>query len=156
MLSQKEYYKVIEKTTLVSVDLLCIYEKKVLLGKRNNEPAKGYLFNPGSRVYKYETQNDAIVRVGKNELGIDLSNKNVILLGSYDHIYNNNFIDNSFGTHYLTNAYVVYLEKEDVEQIQPDSQHEILEWYDINESLVNNLVHPYVKWFLLDLYNISK
>lgn len=168
MLSPDKYYNVIKETSLISVDILCIYGNKVLLGKRNNEPAKGYLFNPGSRVYKYETQSEAIERVCKNEIGINVNNKKVIFLGNYDHIYNNNFIDDAFGTHYLTHAYIVFLDDDSQDQdqdqtqdqeikitetITPDNQHQYLRWYNIDESLLNDEVHPYVKWFLKDIKN---
>jgi len=155
MLNPKEYYKVIEKTTLLSVDLICINNGKILMGKRNNEPAKNFLFTPGSRVYKYEKQNDVIIRIGKNEMGIDLNNKHTTLLGPYDHIYNNNFIDDSFGTHYLTNAYIINLNDEDCKNIVSDDQHDKLEWYDLHESMHNEKVHPYVKWFIRDYLQMN-
>lgn len=40
---------------LCSVDLLAVYEDKLLLMIRNNEPGKGWWFTPGGRVLYGET-----------------------------------------------------------------------------------------------------
>jgi len=42
-----------------------------LLTRRQNEPAKGEWFWPGSRLYKGERLDDAAVRVAGEELGLD-------------------------------------------------------------------------------------
>ena len=65
MLNTKNYLDVIEKTSLTSVDLIIEYNNKILLGFRNNNPAKNYWFTPGCRTYKMETQKEALVRLAK-------------------------------------------------------------------------------------------
>jgi colanic acid biosynthesis protein WcaH len=160
MIEPNRYVDIIKDTTLVSADLLVINEERILLGRRLNEPAKDYLFNPGARIYKYETEEEALIRVAKTEVGLDLIEENnnnkykykIDFLGNYNHTYNNNFKNNRFGTHYLTHAYIIHLSNNDLYDISinHDNQHEYLEWYDIKQALKNDEVHPFVKWFLRD------
>lgn len=147
MLSHKELYNVIEKTTLTSVDLLFISNNQVLLGKRKNNPAKGYLFNPGAKTFKFESQDAAIRRVAKTECGLKVDNYQHV--GVYDHIYDNNFQDDKIKTHYVSNCYKIILSHKLF--TQPDNQHECFYWVDIKDALKREDVHPYVKLFLKDL-----
>jgi len=55
----------------------------VLLARRTNEPVKGEWFWPGSRLYKGEHLEDAARRVGREELGLDLTVGD--RLGVYEH-----------------------------------------------------------------------
>jgi len=55
----------------------------VLLARRTNEPVKGEWFWPGSRLYKGEHLEDAARRVGREELGLDLTIGD--RLGVYEH-----------------------------------------------------------------------
>ena len=147
MLSQKDLYDVIEKTTLTSVDLLIICNNQVLLGKRKNNPAKGYLFNPGAKTFKFETQDTAIRRIAKTECGLVVDNYQYV--GVYDHIYNNNFQDEKVKTHCVSNCYKIILSHKVF--AQPDNQHELFYWVNIDDALEREDVHPYVKLFLKDL-----
>ena len=56
MLSKEKYYKIIEQTTLTSVDLIPYYDGKILLGFRKNKPAQGTWFTPGCRTVKVNTK----------------------------------------------------------------------------------------------------
>jgi colanic acid biosynthesis protein WcaH len=55
----------------------------VLLARRINRPVQGEWFWPGSRLYKGEWLEDAARRVGREELGLDLSLDD--RLGVYEH-----------------------------------------------------------------------
>ena len=58
---KEEYVEVIKKTQIISTDLLVFNtEGRVLLGKRNNEPAKDTWFVPGGRVRIYEKIDDLL------------------------------------------------------------------------------------------------
>lgn len=72
MLSHKNLHNVIRLTPITSIDILCIHKNNILLGKRQNNPAKGYLFNPGSKIFKLETITQAIRRVMRNEIGLTI------------------------------------------------------------------------------------
>ena len=145
MLKPKKYLDIIKHTTLTSIDLVIIYKNKILLGLRNNEPAKNYFFVPGCRTYKNETQKEGIKRVGLQELGIEIKKEDIKLLGVFDHIYPNNFDNKNFGTHYVVSAYLIKLEK--LPNIKKDNQHEKLHFYDLKE--LNELnIHKYTKNYL--------
>ena len=110
-LSKSEFAKVIESTPLISIDLCILKNRKLLIGKRINPPAKNYFFVPGGRIFKSELKKDAFRRILKNELGLVLRpNKERLIreLGVYEHFYNNNFLDNKkFSTHYVVLAYLI-------------------------------------------------
>ena len=149
MLKHSKYLDVIKSTTLTAVDLLVVKNNKLLLGLRNNEPAKNYLFTPGCRTYKNETLNNAIQRVGQKELGIKIDLDKVKLVGVYDHIYPNNFSNNDFGTHYVVSAYSYQIDNE--LDIKMDDQHEKIEWISIDDINENNLIHQNVKNYIPNL-----
>lgn len=58
-------------TPLVAIDLIVRSEEKVLLGRRTNEPAKGFFFVPGGRIFKGETARTAFQRITLAELGFE-------------------------------------------------------------------------------------
>ena len=151
MQSGEKYYQIIEMTTLTSVDLGIINNNKILLGLRNNEPAKGYLFTPGCRTFKYEKLDNAIKRVAKKELNLDIEPSRAKHIGVYDHIYSNNFKDNKFGTHYVNVAYRLDLLASELDLIKPDEQHEVFQWYKLENALEDEKVHSYVKNFIRNL-----
>jgi colanic acid biosynthesis protein WcaH len=70
MLDNHTFKTVINSTPLISIDLLVKKDNKILLGRRINKPAQGYLFSIGGRIYKNETINSAMIRIAKNELKI--------------------------------------------------------------------------------------
>ena len=60
---KEDYLKVIKHTQLVALDLIIINEKnQVLLGYRNNNPAKNTWFTFGSRIFKEESFDEVCER----------------------------------------------------------------------------------------------
>jgi len=151
MQSPEKYYQIIKDTTLTSIDIYFIKDNKVLVGKRNNNPAKGYLFTPGCRTFKGEIQTEGLKRVAKKELGIDINPLDCKLIGVYDHIYENNFIDDLTKTHYVDVAYLYNISDKELSSINLDDQHDSFSLIDIDEALENKLVHNYVKLALVDI-----
>ena len=153
MLSKKKYLEIIKSTTLTAIDMIFLFDNKILLGFRKNKPAKNYWFTPGCRTGKNETQKQGMNRVAITECGIDLNDKklikNIKLLGVYDHIYNDNFDNDDFGTHYVVNSYLIELNYKP--DLILDNQHEKLEWFDINEIINNESVHKNVKIYIPDI-----
>jgi colanic acid biosynthesis protein WcaH len=149
MLNGQEYLNIIKKTTLTSVDLIIqrSSDNKVLLGLRNNKPAKNFWFTPGCRTYKFEKQYDALKRLAKNELGININPNDCKHNGVYDHIYKDNFNNNNFGTHYVVNCY--YLQINDNIEFKNDNQHNKLKWFDKKNIIEDENVHKYVKNYFL-------
>jgi colanic acid biosynthesis protein WcaH len=58
---------------------------KILLGLRNNEPAKDYWFVPEGRIYKDETMTKAFRRITREELGQELEMREGHFLAVYEH-----------------------------------------------------------------------
>ena len=148
ILNQDEYFQAVSLTQLVSIDILVIHEGKLLVGERINEPAKGSFFVPGGKVYKNEYLKEALERISEHEIGVRLTSNQVTLNGIYDHLYENNFRDDSCGTHYVCIACL--FELDDIEQIDVVetamlSQHHCVEWLDTNQVLDHPKVHINVK-----------
>tara|TARA_Y100000591_G_scaffold325039_2_gene345386 strand:- start:11 stop:517 length:507 start_codon:yes stop_codon:yes gene_type:complete len=143
---KNEYVDVIKKTQIISTDFLIFNnEGQVLLGLRNNEPAKNTWFVPGGRVYKHEMIDDAVKRITKQELGQSLTKTSD--LGVYHHIYPNNFDNNDHGTHYVVFAVNIVLESNDSYDLTqiPDDQHSTLKWWNVEDILSDPNVHNYTK-----------
>jgi colanic acid biosynthesis protein WcaH len=144
-IDKKHVLEIIEATPLVSIDLVIRNpSNKVLLGKRNNRPAMGYWFVPGGRINKNETINQALKRISEVELGQDLSTKAPSLLGAYDHIYEDNFLNvKGINTHYVVLAFVIALQQEI--EVKSDEQHTELKWWEIDKLLQDQTVHQNTK-----------
>lgn len=140
-----EYLIVIKNTQLIALDLIIINENnQVLLGYRNNQPAKNTWFTFGSRVFKDETFEEACIRVSTNEIGTKIQLNQCIKKGVYKHNYHNNFDNDDYGTNYIVFAYLHYCNKNDI-KINGDNQHSEYKWFDIDNILNQNNVHEYVK-----------
>jgi 8-oxo-dGTP pyrophosphatase MutT (NUDIX family) len=64
VLSEEEFGRIVRCAPLVSIDIIIRDpERKVLLGLRNHEPAKGYYFVPGGRIRKGELLKEAFSRI---------------------------------------------------------------------------------------------
>jgi len=140
MLDDQTFETVISSTPLISIDLLVKKDNKILLGKRINKPAQGCLFSIGGRVYKNETINNAMMRIAKNELNIEL--KSIPrFIGVFEHFYDDS-IYQDVSTHYVNLAYGI--EIEEVPNL-PTEQHKEYQWLTIDELLKSKQVHKYVK-----------
>ena len=138
------YLQVIEHAPIVSIDLIIFNnEGNVLLGKRKNEPAKEFWFVPGGRLRKNESNRTALERIADEELGTSFQGDEFSLSGAYNHIYNNNFKHNKFGTHYICFAYSLILDK----PLNPikDDQHTEFIWLNPIDVMKNPQVHSNVK-----------
>jgi len=147
-----EYLNVIKNAQLISCDLLIINENnEVLLGMRNNEPAKNFWFVPGGRVYKNESINESIKRVSINEIGCELNNGKIV--GVYNHTYNTNFDNDDYGTVYIVFAHIFKVNKETV-NFKNDEQHSNFKWFNLSDINKNKDIHQYVKnYFILEPNN---
>lgn len=140
MLDDQTFKTVISSTPLISIDLLVKKDNKILLGKRINKPAQGYFFSTGGRVYKNETIDNAMIRIAKNELNIELK---LIprFIGVFEHFYDDS-IYQDVSTHYVNLAYEIEIE----ETLNlPTEQHNDYQWLAIDELLKSKQVHKYVK-----------
>ena len=136
-----EWQAIVENVPLVSVDLIIEHDGGILLGKRENEPAKGEWFVPGGTVLKNEARIEAVHRVAEEELG-----KSVIIeecIGTYEHFYDTSEIEDVDSKHYVATAYRCHLEHNEPD-LAGDDQHSALEVF---YPPFNDL-HPYVERYL--------
>jgi colanic acid biosynthesis protein WcaH len=144
-LGTKEFLEVVERTPLVSIDLIVRRpDGAVLLGKRTNEPARDCWFVPGGRIHKDETIEAAFRRISLGELGKRFALGEGRFLGVFEHFYDTNFARApGFGTHYVVLAYEV-TSSEMAEQ-PPDDQHAEFRWFDVPALLTDQSVHSHTK-----------
>jgi colanic acid biosynthesis protein WcaH len=144
-IAPNEFAEVIRLTPLVAIDLIVVSpEGKVLVGRRLNEPAKGMLFVPGSRISKNETRSAAFRRITREELGTEIAIDQSRFVGVYDHLYpTNRFERPGFGTHYITLAHELRLTLK-MSQLPTDQHGEYL-WLSPDEILRSAEVHENTK-----------
>ena len=138
----KEWETIVRNVPLVSVDLVVKHNDGVLLGKRQNEPAKDEWFVPGGRVRKNERLTDAVHRIAQEELNCDVEINQS--LGVFEHFYDTSDIPSVDSKHYLANGFVVTPNKE---PSIGDDQHEEVRTF--SEPFTE--FHPYVEQYLQQL-----
>ncbi|SFR66925.1 GDP-mannose mannosyl hydrolase [Halogeometricum limi] len=138
-LSDDDWKTVVEHVPLVSVDMVVEHDGGIVLGKRQNEPAKGTWFVPGGTVWKGERLTDALQRVARGELGTEVSVER--RLGTFEHFYDTSEFDDVVGKHYLATAFLVRPESD---ELRPDDQHAELRVFEPPFPSF----HPYVERYL--------
>ena len=103
---------------------------------------------PGGRIRKNERKADAIRRISRTELGIEISLPDAQLLGVFEHMYDDNYLgEEGINTHYVVLAFTS--EVESGVEILPDDQHSEIRWWAIDELLSDPTVHQYTKNYFL-------
>ena len=102
------------------VDLVVEYEDGIVLTRRQNEPAKGEWFWPGSRLDKGERLDDAAERVAEEELG--LTSVATERLGVSEHFWDTSSVDGVDSRHTIPVVYRIV--PDDGAEITLDSQHD--------------------------------
>ncbi len=145
------FIEVVKNSPLVSIDLIVRNaQNEVLLGLRNNEPAKNYWFTFGGRIYKNERIAQAFQRIVQEEIGIDVDVKDAQFVGVFEHLYEENFAQEpGFGTHCVVLAYEVRL----LEPLRglPTVQHHEYRWFRVEDLLQAQDVHPYTKAYFQEV-----
>jgi colanic acid biosynthesis protein WcaH len=144
-LSDYEINTVIRLAPLVSIDLIIRDgANRVLLGLRNNEPAKGHFFVPGGIILKDETLAEAFSRIMQKEISQPALLDQARLLGVFDHFYPTNRADDpGYGTRYVVLAHEIRLQ--DISRIAPDAQHSEIGWWTEADLLISDRVHANTK-----------
>jgi colanic acid biosynthesis protein WcaH len=144
-LSPDDFHSVVRRAPRGSIDFIIRNARnEVLLGLRNNEPAKGYYFVPGGIILKQERLHEAFARILKRETNCDASLEDARLLGVYEHFYDaNRFGDENFGTHYVVLAHELKLA--DASTLNSDAQHSEIRWWGERDLLVSDRVHENTK-----------
>ena len=141
MLSVEDFTNVIKNTPLIAFDMIIKCNDKYLFGMRNNEPAKDYYFNPGGRIYKNESIEQACHRISLQELGFEINFNRFKHHTNTQHTYSNNVFNNDFNTHYICLAYIVEITSDEKNNIISDNQHNEFIWLSKHELLHNSSVH---------------
>ncbi len=144
-LSHPDLRSVVRLAPLVSIDLVIrSAQNRVLLGLRENEPAKGFFFVPGGMIRKGERLHEAFARILHDETHCAARFEDAALLGVYEHFYDaNRFGETGYGTHYVALGYAIGLA--DTAGLRADSQHSELGWWDETALLAAESVHHNAK-----------
>jgi len=122
-LSPQDFKFVVEKTPLVSIDLIIHDGRNLLLGLRRNAPSQNSYFVPGGCVFKNEALSDAFTRISSKELSNQLSFEKSQFIGVIQEFYPDNFAkDPAFGTHYISLGYAHKVDFSEFVPV-PDDQH---------------------------------
>lgn len=150
-LPSEQFRTVVRDTVLVSLDLLILNdENEVLLGRRLNSPAKGFLFVPGGRIYKGEGPEAALRRISKQEVGIQFTARDTSLYGIYHHLYPDTFFgDLEIGaTEYIVIACLLRWGGE--KTFTHDSQHDGLRFIPVNTVPSHPEIHDITKAYFME------
>jgi len=139
---------VVRLAPLVAIDLVIRNARdEILLGLRNNEPAKGCYFVPGGMILKNERLRDAFTRILTTETNFTATIEDARLLGAYEHFYaNNRFGEAGYGTHYVVLGYELKID--DTAALKSDDQHRELRWWTEAGLLASPDVHHNTKAYL--------
>jgi len=148
-LSAADFSTVIRSTPLVSIDLILARpDGAVLVGRRQNEPAKDFWFVPGGRIRKDERLDDAFRRLLKAETGLAGDRGGARLLGVYEHLYDTNALNEpGFGTHYVVLGYRIEVPADVT--ITGDDQHGEFRWRLPADLLADPFVHANTKAYFI-------
>ncbi|STZ07767.1 GDP-mannose mannosyl hydrolase [Moraxella caprae] len=142
-LNQETFCTIIDNTPLISIDLIVKnHQGQVLLGKRNNPPAKNFWFVVGGRIRKNEKIADAFIRLTHQELGQSFSLNKARFIAPYQHFYDDSILGDDIATHYVVLAYELVVD--DLNDL-PIEQHSDYRWFDIDELMIDIEVHQYTK-----------
>lgn len=137
-LSEEDFATVARLAPFVSIDLILRdSESAILVGYRNNEPAKGFYFVPGGVVLKNETLAEAFARILAAETGLGIPFSKSTLLGVYEHLYP------AQDRHYVVLGYALALGRRPA--IKLDAQHSDFRWMREPELLAAADVHDNTK-----------
>lgn len=138
----EQFAEFLQQMPQVSVELLVEKNGGFLLARRENEPAKGEWFVPGSRLYKGETFDDAVDRIADEELSIQVCV--IEQLGAYNHFWESGALSTVEETHTVNVVY--HVQPKENESVQLDEQHGE---YIFTDGTDLDL-HPYIAQYLSD------
>jgi colanic acid biosynthesis protein WcaH len=136
---------------LVSIDLVLTNTRsQLLLGLRNNAPARGCWFTPGGRIRKNEALADARRRVAHDELGLPASViERAIPMGAWDHFYPDSAFDPQVSTHYVNLPLWLALTQGEEKHLRlpqgAGEQHARWQWLALAQAGSDAAVHAYVR-----------
>ena len=136
---------------LVSIDLVLINaDGQLLLGKRNNAPARDFWFTPGGRIRKNESLAHAKNRIARDELGLPaLALARATLMGAWDHFYPDSAFDPAVSTHYVNLPLWLQLTRDEEAALLlpqgPGEQHAQWHWFSLHQAMLDKTVHQHAR-----------
>jgi colanic acid biosynthesis protein WcaH len=146
LLPEDTYREFLATMPEACVDVVVEHGGGVLVARRNNEPAKGEWFWPGSRLFKGEPLEDAARRVAREELGLEV--EVVEQLGANAHVWDTSEQSDDVARHTVLVVYRVRPTAEDPEPTL-DDQHSAVRWLEGTEDGLHEYVRRYLeRWDL--------
>lgn len=154
LLSKQDFVAACSALPLVSIDLMLTCRtgdgEVLLLGMRNNRPARDFWFSPGGRIRKNEGIQLAMHRIASEELGMPLSwLSRATLLGVWDHFYEDSAFSDAVSTHYVNLAYRLPVSEEEFGLLSLPSgtleQHSAWKWFPLDIASCDESVHENVR-----------
>lgn len=144
-LDPQAFLGVVAQTPLVSIDLLVVdRSRRLLLGRRRNEPACGFWFVPGGRICKGETFAAAFARISAAELGQEMELGAAAAAGVFEHFYHENFARvPGITTHYVVLAWRLSVDERRLSL--PEEQHSAYRWVTADELAADETIHRYTR-----------
>ncbi|WP_428311582.1 GDP-mannose mannosyl hydrolase [Hydrocarboniphaga sp.] len=145
MHTNQHWLEVVQRAPLVSIDLIVRDSQgRVLLGLRNNRPARDTWFVPGGVIRKGESIDQAFSRIATVELGRPLQRSHASFKGVYEHFYQDNFAgEPDTATHYVVLAHEITVP--DLDEHGPLDQHRELRLFTPTQLLADAAVHDNTK-----------
>ena len=140
MIPTNLYQQILEYLPIFCIDLVLYHQGKVLLTYRTQQPAKDQWWIQGGRVFKNETFSQAVQRLAKREIGIEVEILNQI--GTYEVFFEQGILPTKTGIHDVAVCFLV--KPKDKAEIKLDPTHQQWKWIDKIEAHW----HPYVKTVL--------
>lgn len=124
-----QYRYILAHLPIVCVDVAILFNGKVLLIKRNDEPAAGEWWLPGGRLFKGEKLQECAKRKALEETGLRCRVGDMIHWASTD-----------FGSvHSVNFCFQLYAQNDDVKLDEHSSDYR---WYNIDDGFI---FHAYVR-----------
>lgn len=147
------FLQMVANMPLISIDFIIHDEqKRILLGLRANEPAKGTWYFPGGRIFKNETIKKACGRIARDEVNLPYGKHTATMIGVNEWFFDTNFMGvEGVSTHYLALAFEMSVAADEIDERAFDRQHRALAWMTLEEIRKNPEVHKDVVHVLDEL-----
>jgi colanic acid biosynthesis protein WcaH len=140
------YNEILKNTCVVCVDILIIYNDRILLLKRDNEPAKGQLWFPGGRILKMESIKEAAIRKSKEEVNLDCNFIKIVSIEETIFLEKNEMITDIHTINICCELLPV-----SVDDIKINNLHSTYKWYSLSDiytcKLHTAVLNPILKVF---------
>lgn len=129
------YNQILKLIPISSVEAIIAKDNKLLLLKRNNDPAKGEWWFPGGRIRKGESFEATLTREVKEETGLD------VIASDFINVYSRIFHER----HDITIVYLCTCNGDDIILNNEHSQYRYF------SSFSEDSIHPYLIQVIKDL-----